>query len=166
MFCQDVRPYTYGSLTGKNSGVWGVHAKHNQAKPCNTKQNHVMPKSSNAKKTVQNKLLLQVHTCTPCSSSIFSAQNREKTLFFPTIRARMIGENAAEQKKLAPQKKNGKLGKTTTADHGGRGRRRPGSHGADGAVVPASAAALYLCRPSLHLPRPQHELLWHKKAGA
>ena len=32
-------------------------------------------------------------------------------------------------KKWPRKKKNGKLGKTTTTDHGGRGRRRPGSHG-------------------------------------
>ena len=46
---QDVPPYTHGSLTGneKNSGVWGVHARHNQAKPCNTMQNQA--KSCHAK---------------------------------------------------------------------------------------------------------------------
>ena len=32
-------------------------------------------------------------------------------------------------KKWPRKKKNGKLGKTTTTDRGGRGRRRPGSHG-------------------------------------
>ena len=66
-------PHTHGSLTGneKNSGVWGVHVRHNQAKPCNTMQNHVMPKSSNAKNVQKRALLRSVHTCTPCSNSVF-----------------------------------------------------------------------------------------------
>ena len=34
----------------KNFGVWGVHAKHNQATPCNTMQNHVMPCKNRVKK--------------------------------------------------------------------------------------------------------------------
>ena len=33
-------------------------------------------------------------------------------------------------------------------------------------ALPSQAAALYLRRPSLHLPRSQHELLWREEAGA
>ena len=95
---------THDSLI-KNFGVWGAHAKHNQAM-----QHHAKIISRHAK-IVQNEL-----------------GNRVKS-YSPRPYGRYGRECAAEQKKLAPQKKNGKLGETTTADYGGRGRRRPGLHG-------------------------------------
>ena len=47
-----------------------------------------------------------------------------------------------------------------------RDRAMPGRTGLSTRSAQPSAAALYLCRPSLHLPRSQHELLWHEEAGA
>ena len=45
-------------------------------------------------------------------------------------------------------------------------RAMPGRTGLSTRSAQPSAAALYLCRPSLHLPRSQHELLWREEAGA
>ena len=47
-----------------------------------------------------------------------------------------------------------------------RDRATPGRAGLSTRSALPGAAALYLCRPSLHLPRSQHELLWHEEAGA
>ena len=47
-----------------------------------------------------------------------------------------------------------------------RDRAMPGRTGPSTRSAQPSATALYLRRPSLHLPRPQHELLWHEEAGA
>ena len=115
---QNVPPYTYGGLTGKKLWVWGG-TKHNQAKSCKIMscQNQVNVMSCEKpsvskhtdntnsifqRKTVRNKL--PSHTCTD-------------------------PENVRPSKKNWARKKNGKLGETTTADHGGRARRRPGLHG-------------------------------------
>ena len=136
--CQDVRPHTYGSLTGKKlRGLGGTcqaqssKTMQHQAKSCHAKIKQC------EKKTVQNELLLQaVHTCTPCSNSIFSAQNRVKRLFSPPIPARMVGENARPTKKNWPRKKRmaswarQRQQITEAADGGARART-----GADGAVV-------------------------------
>ena len=58
-------------------------------------------------------------------------QNHAKPCNSPRpLPASIPGENARPTQKNWPRKKkNGKLGETTTADRGGRGRRRPGSHG-------------------------------------
>ena len=47
-----------------------------------------------------------------------------------------------------------------------RDRAMPGRTGPSTRSAQPSAAALYLRRPSLHLPRPQHELLRREEAGA
>ena len=114
--------------------------KQNHAKSCHAK---IKQMSCHAKKTVQNELLLQaVHTCTPCSNSIFSAQNRVKRLFSPAIPARMVGENARPTKKNWPRKKRmaswarQRQQITEAADGGARART-----GADGAVVLNRGAA-------------------------
>ena len=54
---------------------------------------------------------------------------------------------------------------SATASHK-RDRAMPGRTGPSTRSAQPSAAALYLRRSSLHLPRPQHELLWHEEAGA
>ena len=54
---------------------------------------------------------------------------------------------------------------SATASHK-RERAMPGRAGPSTRSAQPSAAALYLRRSSLHLPRPQHELLWHEEAGA
>ena len=115
----------------KTPGFGGVHAKHNQAKPCNTMQNQA--KSCDAKikqceKIVQNKLLVSsVYRHTDYTNSIFQRKPVRKRLFSPTIRAGM-------PKKTGPVKKEWQVGQrqqiTEAADSGARA-----CTGADGAVV-------------------------------
>ena len=67
-------------------------------------QNHVMPKSSNAKKNVQNELLLRpVHTCTPCSNSIFQRKTVRNKLPRPYLHR--SGGCAATKKNWARKKR-------------------------------------------------------------
>ena len=122
---QDVPPHTHGSLTGneKNSGVWGVHARHNQAKPCNTMQNQA--KSCHAKikqckkKTCKNELLLRsVHTCTPCSNSVFFFNAKPCETSSPAIPAQ-IRRMRGPPKKTGPVKKEWQVGR----DNDSRSRR-------------------------------------------
>ena len=47
-----------------------------------------------------------------------------------------------------------------------RDRAVPGCAGPSTRSALPGAPALHLCRPSLHLPRSHHELLWHEEAGA
>ena len=54
---------------------------------------------------------------------------------------------------------------SATASHK-RDRAMPGRSGPSTRSAQPSAAALYLRRSFLHLPWPQHELLWHEEAGA
>ena len=44
-------------------------------------------------------------------------------------------------------------------------RAAPGRTGLSTRSAPLGAATGHLCRSSLHLPRSQHELLWHKQGG-
>ena len=109
----------------KTSGFGGyMPSAVNQAKSCQNqgKSCHAM------QKIVRNELFLQaVHTCTPWRNSIFSAQNRVKS-YSPRPYAHVCPGRMRQPKTIWPRKKkNGKLGETTTADHRGRGRRRPGS---------------------------------------
>ena len=90
----------------KTSGFGGYMPS--TIKQCKTMQNscHAM------RKIVQNEILLQaVHTCTPCSNSIFSAQNRVKS-YSP----RPYVQN---QKKTGPVKKEWQVGQ----DNDSRSRR-------------------------------------------
>ena len=101
-------------------------------KQCKTMQNscHAM------RKIVQNEILLQaVHTCTPCSNSIFSAQNRVKS-YSPrpyvqvwSGRMRQPKKNWARKKRMASWARQ-RQQITEAADGGARART-----GADGAVV-------------------------------
>ena len=72
-----------------------------------------------------------IKQCNTMQKSCHAMQKPCKKLFSPALTGKYArGECARPSKKNWPRKKkNGKLGKTTTADHGGRGRRRPGSHG-------------------------------------
>ena len=98
-------------------------------KQCKTMQNscHAM------RKIVQNEILLQaVHTCTPCSNSIFSAQNRVKSsrpYVHVSGRMRQPKKNWARKKRMASWARQ-RQQITEAADGGARART-----GADGAVV-------------------------------
>ena len=71
------------------------------------------------------------------------------------------GRRAACSYVLLRNSFSGKWGSFTQCDSA-----MPGRAGISRRSAQPSAAALYLRRPSLHLPRPQHELLWHEEAGA
>ena len=118
------RPSSHDSLT-KNFGGYMPST----IKQCKTMQNscHAM------RKIVQNEILLQaVHTCTPCSNSIFSAQNRVKSSR-PYVhvlgRMRQPNKNWARKKRMASWARQ-RQQITEAADGGARART-----GADGAVV-------------------------------
>ena len=54
---------------------------------------------------------------------------------------------------------------SATAAHK-RDRAAPGRAGPSTRSAPSGAPTSHIRRSSLHLPRPQHELLWHEEAGA
>ena len=85
----------------------------------------VMPSTIKQRNTMQNHVM-------PC-------KNRVKSIS-PRPYCRYGRGECANQKKSGPVK-NGKLGKTTTADHGGRGRRRPGLHGSHRPAAECQRAA-------------------------
>ena len=126
---------THDSLT-KNFGVWGVHAKHNQANSCNTMQNHaknhVMPCKKSCKTSYSSGPYIYIRT--RGIAFFFSAKPCKK--LFSSARAGMAGENARPTKKNWPRKKRmaswarQRQQITEAADGGARART-----GADGAVV-------------------------------
>ena len=120
----------------QGSGCNKKYPCQNHAKPCTPSKCHA--KSSKImscktmRKTVQNEILLQaVHTCTPCSNSIFSAQNRAKSSrpYVQVENARPTKKNWARKKRMASWARQ-RQQITEAADGGARART-----GADGAVV-------------------------------